>query len=204
MAAHSACTKKWAKKGHKYYTGEDHTTTLLWKSFLSQMVNDMGKSDNKAVLETITALGNGLLGLMGESIAASERMHTASLTASKDMLEAALKGAENCSPEQFECLVGALERVTVAGVEAEKSVHLARMENGRAFIKSATEVAASAVSVVADVGSVLAGAKAKETKAELITAKARWVEAKAKETNSGSERIKAKAHSERVRNGVMN
>lgn len=166
------------------------------------MVNDMSKQNDAAVLNLLSTFGAGVLSLAQEGISSQERMHAASLQASQALLEAALKGAENCSPEQYQALLGALERVTVAGIEAEKEVHLSSLENGKAFIKGQMEVYQAVVAhapAMLEVAKVRAEADATRAEAEGLNAKSRSKEAKAKVKNADSEALKAETARETAR-----
>lgn len=132
-----------------------------------------------AVVGALVAAHKDLVAVAEKAMATEERMHAASLEAQKGLLHHALKGAENCSPEQFECLIGALERVTVAGIEAEKSVALAHAENGKAFIKALDGALESSITIGGQIASARLEQMDRQIQAEEVRAEAKAKAAKA-------------------------
>lgn len=164
------------------------------ESFLSQMVNDMGKniaaaSSDKS--EALLALYNQAMSLVEVAIAAEERMHAASLEANSNLLTSALKGAETVDADNFGALIGALKEVSLAGIEAQRAVHLESVANGRAAIKAMEGISNAAIGAFAPVAMAQAQAQATRAGAEMLTAETREREVSVKETNAKTEAKKA-------------
>jgi hypothetical protein len=139
---------------------------------------------NDAAIIALTALHSDMMSLVEKSLAAEERMHASTLEAQNGLLTTALKGAENCSPDQFSALIGALKEVSLASIQAEKEVALAQCENGRAAVKMLDGALQGAIAV----GGQVATARLEQLDRKV---RAEEVRAQAKATAAEAEAIKA-------------
>lgn len=142
------------------------------------------------------------LDVVKTAIAAEERMHSASLDAQSSLLASALKGAETVDADNFTCLVQALKEVSLAGIEAQRAVHLESVANGRASLKMLESVASAAIAAFAPVAMTQAQAQATRASAEVMNAETRSEEAEIKKHTAETERTKAEtARDQRYSNG---
>jgi len=139
------------------------------------------------------------LDVVKTAISTEERMHSASLDAQSSLLASALKGAETVDAEQFTALVGALKEVSLAGIEAQRAVHLESVASGRAAIKAMEGVSNAAIAAFAPVAMAQAQAQVTRAGAEALNAETRAEEAGVKAANSKTERVKAETARETAR-----
>jgi hypothetical protein len=147
---------------------------------------------NDAALAALARFHSDFVSLVEKGIAAEERMHSASLEAQQALLTTALKGAENCPPEQFAVLVSALKEVTVASIQAEREVALVNAENGRAAIKMLDNALQGAIQV----GGQVAAARLQQLDRRVA---AEEVRAAAKANAARAEKIKAEKLAEKLK-----
>jgi hypothetical protein len=139
------------------------------------------------------------LDVVKTAISAEERMHAASLDAQSSLLASALKGAETVDPDNFGALIVALKEVSLAGIEAQRAVHLESVASGRAAIKAMEGVAEAAITAFAPVAMTRAQAQATRAEAEVMNAETRSEEAEIKKHTAETERTKAETARETAR-----
>ena len=97
----------------------------------SSPVSPLDPNNPNNPMAQMQQMQQALLGLLTLAIQAEERMHSAALESQEALLQAALRGAAEVSPENFSTLVSALADTTNAGISAQREVALAQVENGR-------------------------------------------------------------------------
>jgi hypothetical protein len=89
--------------------------------------------------------------LFDSLIAATERMHAASLKSQAELLKTVKDGAEKVDPENYSILMETLLKDSTARIEADRAIGLELAANGRFAIKALAEVATKAIEFMAPV-----------------------------------------------------